>query len=219
LLLFELSNSRLGGSADTALTEIVLEQLRDRGLARRSKDGVSVPLHPTVRTFVLVVLSQLLRAPAEAAGYALQPTSTRPQMLQVLLEALQMLHCRLTGHVVTFDLEQVTLDLSPIPLDEVLDFRSQHGTEYRAYARNLRQFVRDLAALDQDGRDQAFSDRRNPSRTLPTSYVAWPAPRGVVPWPPSALVSSEAPQSLDGMEPLEVGDAGAAHQRPRPLDP
>jgi hypothetical protein len=81
-------------------------------------------------------------------------------MLQVLLGALQMAPLPATGHVVTFDLEQVTIDLSPVPLDEVLDFRSQHGTKYRAYARNLRQFVRDFAALDQDGRDQAFSDRR-----------------------------------------------------------
>jgi hypothetical protein len=50
--------------------------------------------------------------------------------------------------------------LSPVPLDEVLDFRRQHGTEHRAYARDLRQFVRDLASLDQDAREQALLDRR-----------------------------------------------------------
>lgn len=90
----ELSYSRLGGLADAGLTEIVLEQLRDRGLARPSEDGVSIPLHPAVRTFVLVVLPQLLRAvlrlrrpatrcsrrapsadPAGAAGHA-QPRRT-----------------------------------------------------------------------------------------------------------------------------------------------
>jgi hypothetical protein len=84
----ELSHSRLGGSADAGLTKIVLEQLRDRGLARHTEDGVSIPLHPVVRTFVLVVLPQLLRAPTEASGYALQPTSTSPRSLQALLDAL-----------------------------------------------------------------------------------------------------------------------------------
>jgi len=45
-------------------------------------------------------------------------------------------------------------------LDEVLDFRRQHGAQHRAYARDLRQFVRDLASLDHHARDQAFADRR-----------------------------------------------------------
>lgn len=157
----ELSHSRLGGTADAGLTEVVLEQLRDRGLARPTQDGVSIPLHPTVRSFVLVVLPQLLRAPAEAAGYALQPASTRPRTLRALLDTLELGAMPTAGHVVALDLEQVTLDLAPVPLDEVLDFRRQHGAEHRAYARDLRQFVRDLAKLEQPARDQAFIDRRD----------------------------------------------------------
>jgi len=50
--------------------------------------------------------------------------------------------------------------LSPVALDEVLDFRRQHGAEHRAYARDLRHFVHDLATLDRTGRDQALADRR-----------------------------------------------------------
>jgi len=156
----ELSHSRLGGTADAGLTDIAPEQLRERGLARPTEDGVSIPLHPAVRAFVLVVLPQLLRAPAEAAGYALQPASTQPRTLRALLDTLDLPALPTAGHVVSLDIEQVTLDLATIPLDEVLDFRRQHGAEHRAYARDLRHFVRDLAALDQPGRDQAVSDRR-----------------------------------------------------------
>ena len=156
----ELSYSRLGGLAAGDLTEIVLEQLRERGLARPSEDGVSIPLHPVVRAFVLVVLPQLLRAPAEAAGYALQPASTQPRVLRALIGSLDLPGLPTAGHVVALDLEQVTLDLTSIPLDEVLDFRRQHGAEHRTYARDLRNFVRDLAPLDHDARDQAFADRR-----------------------------------------------------------
>jgi hypothetical protein len=156
----ELSYSRLGGHVAVELAEIVLEQLRERGLARPSEDGVSIPLHPAVRAFVLVVLPQLLRAPAEAAGYALQPASTRPRTLSALLHTLDLPALPTAGHVVALDLEQVTLDLTSIPVDEVLDFRRQHGAEHRQYARDLRQFVRDLASLDHDAREQAFTDRR-----------------------------------------------------------
>lgn len=156
----ELSYSRLGGAADGDLTEIVLEQLRARGLAQHSEDGVSVPVHPAVRAFVLVVLPQLLRAPAEATGFALQPTSTNPRQLRALLDTLDMEPLPTAGQVVASDLEQVTLDLAPVPLDEVLDFRRQYGAEYRAYARDLRKFIRDLSGLDQDARNEAFLDRR-----------------------------------------------------------
>jgi len=64
------------------------------------------------------------------------------------------------GHVIAADLEQVTLDLSSVPLDEVLDFRRQHGDTHRAYARDLRRFVRDAATLTRPDRQQALLDRR-----------------------------------------------------------
>ncbi|MGI8535029.1 MAG: hypothetical protein ACR2K2_00755 [Mycobacteriales bacterium] len=140
------SHSRLGGTADAGLTEVVLEQLRERGLARPSADGVSILLHSEVRAFVLVVLPQLLRAPALAAGYALQPASTQPRTVRALMDTLNLSAVPTTGQVAAADLEQVTLDLAPVPLDEVLDFRRQHGDQHRAYARNLRQCVRDAAA-------------------------------------------------------------------------
>lgn len=155
-----LSHSRLGSGASAELTEIVLEQLRDRGLAKHSTDGVSVPLHPVIRSFVLVILPQLLRGPAEAAGLSLQPVSTRPQLLTALHDALNVKVFPSAGHVVALDLEEVTLDLSSIPLDEVLDFRRQHGAEHRAYARDLRRFVRELASLSGPARQEAFADRR-----------------------------------------------------------
>jgi hypothetical protein len=155
-----LSHSRLGGGASAELAEIVLEQLRERGLAKHSTDGVSVPLHPTVRTFVLVVLPQLLRGPAEAAGLSLQPVSTRTQMLAALHDTLRIKALPSAGHVVALDLEQVSLDLSSIPIDEVLDFRRQHGAEHRAYARDLRRFARELASLRGATRQEAFADRR-----------------------------------------------------------
>jgi hypothetical protein len=156
----ELSHSRLGGAADAGLTELVLEQLRARGLARDTQDGVSIPLHPAVRALVLVVLPQLLRKPAEGAGYALQPATTHSRTVRALLDTLDLGPMPTAGHLVALDLEQVTLDLSTVPLDEVLDFRRQHGDEYRAYARDLRRFVRELSVMEMEERDEAFMDRR-----------------------------------------------------------
>src|SRR2546430_12714588 len=57
----ELSYSRLGWVGDLGLAQMILDELKARGLARESKDGVSIPMHPAVRLIILVLLSQILR--------------------------------------------------------------------------------------------------------------------------------------------------------------
>ncbi len=42
----------------------------------------------------------------------------------------------------------------------MLDYRDQHGAQHRAYTRDLRQFVRDLAVLPADAQEAAYTDRR-----------------------------------------------------------
>ncbi len=39
------------------------------------------------------------------------------------------------------DLRNVGVDLSGVPLDEILDFRAAHGPQYREYARGLREYL------------------------------------------------------------------------------
>ena len=63
----ELSRSRMGYGADVELTDFLVDELQAKGLARPSRDGVSVPLHPDVRTTILVILAQLVRV-ADAAA-------------------------------------------------------------------------------------------------------------------------------------------------------
>jgi hypothetical protein len=56
----ELSWSRLGGYGDESLARMILEELKRRNLAQDTKDGVSIPMHPMVRSLVLVLLAQIL---------------------------------------------------------------------------------------------------------------------------------------------------------------
>ena len=57
----ELSQSRIGYGADVGLAEMLVEELQSRELARPSEDGLFIPLHPVVRTTILVILGQLSR--------------------------------------------------------------------------------------------------------------------------------------------------------------
>jgi hypothetical protein len=51
----ELSMSRLGAYGDEGLYRMIFDELKIRGLARDSEDKVSVPMHPKVRSLVLVL--------------------------------------------------------------------------------------------------------------------------------------------------------------------
>ena len=57
----ELSMSRLGSYGDKGLYNRIFDELKKRGLAKDSEDKVSIPMHPKVRSLVLVLLSQILR--------------------------------------------------------------------------------------------------------------------------------------------------------------
>ena len=114
----ELSYSRLGAFGDQRLANEIVCKLKARGLAKDSKDGVSIPLHPLVHTLVLVLLAQILRPYGRHRGLALQPATDRPQLVESLREVLSLASMPSTGHVVGTDIATVGVDLSHVPLDE-----------------------------------------------------------------------------------------------------
>ncbi|MFG2169435.1 hypothetical protein [Micromonospora chersina] len=64
------------------------------------------------------------------------------------------------GEVFRVDVDNLELDLSRVPLDEVLAFRAEHGADFRAYARHLRGFVTDLNASSSPERVRMIDARR-----------------------------------------------------------
>jgi hypothetical protein len=61
--------------------------------------------------------------------------------------------------VVNLDLHDVGIDLSLVPLDEVLAFRDEYGYHFRAYARSLRQFLEDFINTSAHEFESALRDR------------------------------------------------------------
>lgn len=156
----ELSRSRLGYYGDSGLAQMLLDELKQRGLARDTEDGVSIPLHPLVRGLVLVLLAQILRPQGRSIGLDLLPVTDRADLVDSLVELLDLPDMASAGRVVSMDLETVGVDLSTVPLDEVLGFRSQYASAYRAYARDVRSCVRDLSQLGRDQAKEALTDRQ-----------------------------------------------------------
>lgn len=84
------------------------------------------------------------------------------------------------GHLVSLDLETIPIDLTGIPLDEVLDFRARHGEEYAAYARQVRDTIATLAPLEAEERRLLVSDRRDELNAASAQLTEFAQPLGSV---------------------------------------
>lgn len=177
----ELSYSRLGGYGDRGLADMIHAELKSRGLARDTADGVSIPMHPMVRSLVLVLLAQIIRPHGKLLGIELSPATDRPEIVDALKELLSLPDTPSAGHVVAADLKFVGVDLGAVPMDEVLGFRRDHLEQHKAYARTVRQFVRELSLLGKQDRAAALTEREQELTELAhalsnTASKAWKQP-------------------------------------------
>lgn len=177
----ELSYSRLGGYGDPALAEMIHAELKKRGLARDTRDGVSIPMHPMVRSLILVLLAQILRPHGDRIGVELSPATDRPEIVDALKELLSLPTSPSAGHVVAADLKVVGVDLGSVPIDEVLSFRRDHLDQHKAYVRAVRRFVRELSLLGEKERAAALAEREEELSEMAqelqnTARKAWKQP-------------------------------------------
>jgi hypothetical protein len=156
----ELSMSRLGYHGDPELSKMIFEELKKRGLARESEDKVSIPMHPMVRSLVLVLLSQILRSYGAKIDADLSPVTDRGRLIEALSEVLSVKTEPSAGSVIEFDLNTVTVDLGSVPLDEALDFREQNLKAHKHYALSVRRFAMELSRMSEEERRVAFDLRQ-----------------------------------------------------------
>ena len=127
--------------ADVKLADSLVSELP-------SKDGVSIPLQPTVRTTILVILAQLARSAGSKQKLSVHPATNDGNALRDLVETLSREGMPSRDRVIAFDLEPVSFDMESVPLDELLQFRAEHQAEHRAYMRDLRGFMAELADVN-----------------------------------------------------------------------
>lgn len=215
----ELSMSRMGSLADEGLARMLIEELESRGLARRSEDGVSIPMHPFVRNLVLVLLSQLLRPAGLREGLDLCPATDWPSVHVGLSEVLGLPTMPTEARVVDLDLHVVGVDLSAVGIDEVLEFRAAHIDEYRSYARDVRRFMRELSSVPQDERDVALHDRAAEiaHRAWQLQHMSrkwWRRPAGLALGLAGAAWTVRTGDIIGGLLAVGAGAAAALPKRP-----
>ena len=157
-----LSMSRLGYYGDKELADLIVKELKARGLAEDSKDRVSIPMHRTVRALILVLLAQILRSKGESMGLTLSPATDQLRLVEALNEIISnsVTSTSSIGDIVSFDMAMVGTDLSSVPMDEVLDFRNQNYSQHRDYSLSVRHFARELSLMPVEERQSAFAKRQ-----------------------------------------------------------
>jgi hypothetical protein len=157
-----LSKSRMGYSGNKELADFIFQELKSRGLATDSEDGLSIPMHGAVRSLILVLLAQILRPVGSSMGLTLSPATDQWRLVAALEDLITSDSTKppSVGDVVSFDLTMVGVDLRDVPLEEVLDFRRQYHADHRNYALSVRKFARDLSVMPESERSDAFEQRQ-----------------------------------------------------------
>jgi hypothetical protein len=165
----ELSMSRMGfaalsasrmGSRHRGVFEMIHRDLKERGLAHDSEDGVSIPLRHDVRLAYLQLLAQEARAAGRRHGYDLHPTTNGLRARETVRNFLELAPMPSHQDVIGFDLLTASIDLDPVPLDEVLDFRRANTVEHRSYMLNLRRFAAEISTADRPDRRRLLEQRQ-----------------------------------------------------------
>jgi hypothetical protein len=151
-------------SGERAASEMVWEEMRRRGYASRVRSDDSIYLEKDAWAAVLAFLAQALRPAGRSLGLDLLPATDNPMLLSgfhtVLNRARRAPEVSLAD-VVAFDLEQVALDLSGVPIVDLLEFRQQYGAEYQRYASNIRTFAHEVASTPRMDQGALLRSRRN----------------------------------------------------------
>ena len=157
-----LSMSRIGYHGDRDLAELIFRELKSRGLAKDSEDGVSIPMHQTVRALILVLLAQIIRPKGESMGLTLSPATDRWRLVDALTEVISSPDnpSASIADVISFDMGMVGVNLGSIRMDEILDFRRQHYAQHRKYVVSVRRFARELSLMLPEERELVFEERQ-----------------------------------------------------------
>lgn len=155
----ELSASRMG-SRHGDVFEMIHNDLKERGLALDSEDGVSIPLRYDVRIAYLMLLAQEAREAGRRHGINLHPTTNGDTADEAIRSFLELPPMPSRQDVISFDLATASVDLDIVPLDEILDYRRQYGEEHRNYMVSLRRFIVDITAVDGADRQRLLEQRQ-----------------------------------------------------------
>ena len=157
-----LARSKLGYEGNEKLADAIFQELESCGLVDNSEDSSFISIDGTVGALILTLLAQILRPAGKSIGLRLSPVTDQKSVVNALSEIILKPDSPSpsVGDVVSFDMTKVGVDLGPVLIDEVLDFRQQNYCQHRDYIQSVRDFARELSRMPFDEREVKFKQRQ-----------------------------------------------------------
>ena len=156
-----LAKAKLGTHINKELANSISHALYSRQLAYDPGDGVSIAVDRTILVLVLVLLAHILIPKGKDTGITLSPATDQREVVKVMGEILKPESSPpAIGDIVSFDMAEIGINLGPIPIDEILDFRKDNYCQHRDYIQSVRDFTRELSRIPSDEREVKFEQRQ-----------------------------------------------------------
>ena len=116
-------------------------------------------LHPQLVWEALYTALRADELRTRTTSASIQPITDNSIVAKIASQWVKSFANASEADVIEADIKAVGIDMSKVPLDEVLDFRKQHGSEYRDYAKELRNFTLSLSLMTPVSRTEAMQSR------------------------------------------------------------
>jgi hypothetical protein len=125
------------------------------------------------------ILAHAVRTTAREQGWVIEPVATRRDEARVFSAILdEVVENVGASSVVVSDLSAVTLDFCHVGLDDFLDFRARHRSEFHAFALGLQALVTSASSRHPTDHKAALADQAR--RLLDLQRRRWTAVEGAV---------------------------------------
>jgi hypothetical protein len=129
---------------------VLLKLLAQEGLLlpdEAADDGSIVT--PGVASVANSILAQAVRTAASEEGWLIEPVATRRDEAKVFTAILDDAVENVSAKdVVSSDVSAVTLDLAGVGLDDIMDFRARHRSQFRAHVLALQALIASAPSSD-----------------------------------------------------------------------
>lgn len=143
---FDVHRLKLGYGAEPALFQMLVEGLIESGVHLEYASAGFWRVPPKLRALInLVHATTIPDAIADATGRTIRPVTNYPDVNLGVSGVTASLFQARDDEILSFDCEALDLDVSRVPVDEIVDFRSRHSEGLRHYLLDTHKFAKELS--------------------------------------------------------------------------
>jgi len=154
-----ISLQRLGFESHYDSANWMYNALKKMNLVQKPKNNM-MEIDAKVYGFIISFLAHLISASKTNNGISMYPVTDRDSAIQDLRYLASFGNYNLSQpEVMMFDFQTVGVDLSGMPVDEIISYKKENSVLYQNYIKTARRFIREVYNTPEELRKEALNDR------------------------------------------------------------